>query len=171
MHPLVRLAKKSVEAYLREKRVVSPPLDLPKEFLEKRAGTFVTIEKSGQLRGCIGTYLPTRDNIAQEVIHNAIAAASEDWRFGPVDKGELPELSYIVYVLGRPELVKSKKELDPKKYGVIVRSGAKTGLLLPDLKGVDTVEKQISISCQKAGIDPLSENFSLYKFKAEKYEN
>ena len=185
MHPLVSLAKKTVETFIKEKKIVSLPNDLPREFLEKKAGTFVTIEKNGELRGCIGTYLPTRENIAQEVIYNAIAAATEDWRFGPVEKEELPYLSYTVYILSEPELVKDIKELDPKKYGVIVKtvpispSGdvvfnghfiPKTGLLLPDLEGVDTIEKQIFIACQKAGIDPQREKFLIYRFTVEKFK-
>jgi AmmeMemoRadiSam system protein A len=185
MHPLVFLAKAAVENYINSGIIISPPEDLSKEFLEKRAGTFVTIEKNGELRGCIGTYLPTRENIAQEVIQNAIAAATEDWRFGPVQKEELPSLSYTVYILSEPELVKDISELDPKKYGVIVKSVPispsgdvifdghfvpKTGVLLPDLEGVDTVEKQIFIACQKAGIDPQREKFLIYRFTTEKFK-
>ncbi len=169
MHPLVRLAKLAVEKYIKEKEVISPPSDLPREFLEKKAGVFVTIEKNGNLRACIGTYLPTRESIAEETIRNAIAAATEDWRFGPIQKQELPFLSYIVYILSPPEPVKEIEELDPKKYGIVVRSGLKTGLLLPDLEGVDTVEKQILIACQKAGIEPAKEKLSLYRFTVQKY--
>jgi AmmeMemoRadiSam system protein A len=185
MHPLVSLAKSAIENYIKEGKIIFPPNDLPKEFLEKRAGTFVTIEKNGELRGCIGTYLPTRENIAQEVIQNAIAAATEDWRFGPVEKEELPYLSYTVYILSEPELVKDISELDPKKYGIIVKtvpispSGdvvfnghfvPKTGLLLPDLEGVDTIEKQIFIASKKAGIDLEKEKFLIYKFTVEKFK-
>jgi AmmeMemoRadiSam system protein A len=185
MHPVVSLAKAAIENYINNGIIISPPEDLPKEFLNKRAGAFVTIEKNGELRGCIGTYLPIRENIAKEVIHNAIAAATEDWRFGPIQKEELPYLSYTVYVLSEPELVKDISELDPKKYGVIVKnvpissSGdvifnghfvPKTGVLLPDLEGVDTVEKQIFIACQKAGIDPQRERFLIYRFTAEKFK-
>jgi len=181
---LVELVKKTVETYINEGKIISPPDDLPKEFLKRKAGTFVTIEKNGNLRGCIGTYLPTRKHIAEEIIYNSIAAATEDYRFGPVENEELPYLSYTVYILNEPELVKDIKELDPKKYGIIVKtvpissSGdvvfdghfvAKTGLLLPDLEGVDTIEKQISIACQKGGIDPAREKILIYKFTVEKY--
>ena len=156
--------------------------DLPKEFLEKRSGTFVTIEKKEKLRGlprsepkvllrgCIGTYLPTRENIAQEIIQNAIAAATEDYRFGPIQEKELSSLSYTVYILSYPEPVKNINELDPKKYGIIVKTETKTGLLLPDLDGVDTIEKQLSITCQKGGIDPLGEKIFIYRFTVEKYQ-
>jgi len=184
MPPLVKLAKETIENFIEEGKIISPPNDLPKEFLERKAGTFVTIEKNGELRGCIGTYLPIRENIAQEIISNAIAAATEDYRFGPVQKDELPHLSYTVYILSEPELVKDAKELDPKKYGIIIKtvpitpSGdvvfnghfvAKTGLLLPDLEGIDTIEKQISIACQKGRIDPSEEKFLIYKFTVEKF--
>jgi len=170
MHALVFLAKKTVETFIKKGEIISPPEDLPKEFLEKKAGTFVTIEKNGNLRGCIGTYLPTRENIAQEIIQNAIAAATEDYRFGPIQEKELSSLSYTVYILSEPELVRDIKELDPQKYGIIVKTEIKTGLLLPDLEGVDTIEQQLSITCQKGGIDPLGEKIFIYRFTVEKYQ-
>ncbi len=169
MHPLVDLAKKAVENYVKNGKVIEPPAGLPEECLKKKAGTFVTIEKNNDLRGCIGTYLPTEENIAQEVISNAIAAATRDDRFGPIQKEELPLLSYTVYVLNKPEIVKDLKELNPKKYGVIVQSGFKSGLLLPDLEGVNTIKEQLFIACQKAGIDPTVEPVTVYKFSTKKY--
>lgn len=186
MHPLVKLAKKAVETYIKEGKIIKLAKDLPEEFLERKAGTFVTIEKEGELRGCIGTYLPTRPDIAQEIIRNSVAAATEDYRFGPIQKEELPHLSYIVYILGEPKLVRDIKELNPKKYGIIVKTvpisqsdktdvvfnghlSLKSGLLLPDLKGIDTPEQQISIACQKGGIDPREEKILIYKFEVEKY--
>ena len=186
MNPYVLLAKQAVENYIKEGKIIELTKDLPEEFLTKRAGTFVTIEKDGQLRGCIGTYLPTRINVAEEIVRNAIAAANEDYRFGPIKKEELPYLSYTVYILSYPELVKNIKELDPKKFGVIVKTGPftfpnekdvvfdgaipyKTGLLLPDLEEVNTIEKQFSIACQKGGIDPEKEKIFIYRFTVEKY--
>jgi len=190
MHSLVLLAKLVVENYIKEGKIIFPTEDLPEEFLKKRAGTFVTIELSSEqkvlLRGCIGTYLPTRVNIAEEIIHNAIAAATEDYRFGPIQKEELPYLSYTVYILNEPKPVKDIKDLDPKKFGIIVKttpfaypnedvvfdghSPFKSGLLLPDLEGIDTVEEQISITCQKGGINPEKEKIIIYKFTVEKYQ-
>ena len=187
MNPYILLAKQAVENYVKEEKIISVPDNLPKEFYKKRSGTFVTIEKNGQLRGCIGTYLPTRKNIAEDVIYNAIAAATEDYRFGPIQKEELAELSYTVYILSEPELVKNLKELDPKKYGIIVKTvpitqpngtdvmfnghlPSKTGLLLPDLEGVNTIEKQIYITCQKGGINPTKEKLIIYRFTVKKYK-
>ncbi len=172
MHPLIQLAKEAIENYLKEGKIILPPSNLPKEFLEKKAGVFVTLEKKGQLRGCVGTYLPTQKNIAQELIHSAIAAAAKDYRFQPLKVSELPYLNYEVSILSPPEQVSNLKELDPKKYGVIVKSAdnpLQSGLLLPNLKGVDTIEKQISIACQKGGIDPRFGRIIVYKFKVEKF--
>lgn len=184
---LPQLAKSAVETYIEEWKVISPPQDLTERFLKQRAGVFVTILKEGELRGCIGTHLPTKENIAKEVIYNAISAATEDYRFPPVQKPELSYLSYTVSILGNPELVKNNSELDPKKFGIIVKTSplvasgernvvfdghllSKSGLLLPDLEGVDTPEKQISLACQKGGIDPLKEKIIIFKFTVEKYE-
>jgi len=164
------LAKMAVENYIKERKIIKPPQDIPRELLERRAGVFVTIEKEGKLRGCIGTYLPTRENVAEEIIANAISAATKDDRFGRVLNKELSKLSYIVYILKRPCLVKDIKELNPKKYGIIVQSGFKSGLLLPGLEGVDTKEKQIFYTCQKAGINPQIDPITIYKFEAKKYE-
>jgi len=181
---LVELAQKAVENYIRNREIISPPKGLPREFLKKRAGTFVTIEKNRDLRGCIGTYLPTRKNITEEIICNAISAAAEDFRFGPVQENELPFLSYTVYILSEPELIKDISELNPQKYGIIVKtipigkngdvvfnghSIPKSGLLLPDLKEIDTIEKQIFVACQKGGINPTKEKVFIYKFTVEKF--
>jgi len=187
MMDILDFTKQVVETYVEKGEIISPLKDLPKEFLTRRAGVFVTIMKDKELRGCIGTYLPNKKNIAEEIISSAIAAASEDYRFGPIKKEELPSLSYSVYILGEPELVEDKKELNPKKFGIIVKtvplssptgidvlfSGhlrLKSGLLLPDLEGVDTVEEQISIACQKGGNNPLKEKIIIYKFTVEKYQ-
>jgi AmmeMemoRadiSam system protein A len=187
MNPYVSLAKQAVENYVKEGKVISSPEDLSEEALIRKTGTFVTIMKDGSLRGCIGTYLPTKENIAEEIIANAIAAATEDYRFGPVREEELPQLSYMVYILGEPELVKNIKELDPKKFGIIIKTTpitsldsndvvfnghfvAKTGLLLPDLEGIETAEEQISIACQKGRIDPQKEGLIIYKFTVEKHQ-
>ncbi|RLC39929.1 MAG: AmmeMemoRadiSam system protein A [Candidatus Nealsonbacteria bacterium] len=171
MHPCLQLAKKAVENYIKKREVIELPEGLPKELTNKKAGVFVTIEKNGKLRGCIGTYLPTKENIAKEIIYNAIAAATEDWRFGPIQREELNLLSYTVYILDLPQQIKNISELNPKKYGILVRTFTlppKSALLLPDLEGIDTVEKQISIACQKGGIDPLREKIIIYKFTAKR---
>ena len=169
-HPLTQLAKKAVEEYIKNKEIIKPPRNFPKEFLTQKSGVFVTIENNNKLRGCIGTYLPTKNNIAEEVISNAISAATNDYRFLPIQEDELNKLSYIVYLLSPPKPVKDISELDPKKYGILVKSFGKSGLLLPDLEGIDSTEKQIIIACHKAGIDPVTEPITIFKFSAKKYQ-
>ena len=169
MNSYTNLAKQSVETYFTKHAIMDTPKNLPKEFYDLRAGVFVTIFNGKDLRGCIGTYMPTEKNIADEIIQNAISAAANDYRFEPITIDELPKLTYEVSVLSAPEEIKDKRELDPQKFGVLVKSGHKSGLLLPDLKGVDTTEKQIKIACQKAGINYPKEKIEIYKFTVKKY--
>lgn len=172
MDKYTNLAQKAIEIYLNENRLIDPPENLPSEMLEKRAGVFVSIhKKDGSLRGCIGTFLPTKENIAKEIISNAISAAFFDPRFFPVQKEELNDLEISVDILSEPEPVKSIDELNPKKYGIIVKTkNGRTGLLLPDIKGIDSVNEQISIACQKAGINPIKEEFQIYKFTVKRHK-
>ncbi len=165
----VALARRSMESYIVRGEVLNVPDDLPEEMMQKKAGTFVSIHAFGRLRGCIGTILPTRSSIAEEIIHNAISASTEDPRFPAITEDELKWLSLHVDVLGEPEDIESEKELDVKKYGVIVSSGFRRGLLLPDLDGVDTVREQISIAMQKAGISP-GEKITLQRFTVTRHE-
>lgn len=169
MHPYVELAKKAIEEYVKNKRILSCPKDLPPE-MKRRAGVFVSLKKDGQLRGCIGTFQPCRENICEEIVRNAISAAIEDPRFYPVMEDELSELTYSVDVLSEPVKIKDITELDPKKYGVIVIKGYRKGLLLPDLEGVETVEEQLRITKMKAGINPDDEDVEIYKFTVERYK-
>lgn len=153
--PWVGLARLSLETYVRTGRTLARlPDGLPRELTGQAAGAFVSLHKDGQLRGCIGTIGPTRENVAWEIVQNAVSACSRDPRFPAVRPDELDRLEYSVDVLGRPEPVDSPHQLDPRQYGVIVSCGQRRGLLLPDLDGVDTVEQQIDIARQKGGIRP-----------------
>ncbi len=177
MDEYTNLAKQAVEAFIRQGKVIVLPNGLSKKILEKKAGVFVTIEKrekgeQKELRGCIGTYLPTKENIAEEIIRNAVAAATQDYRFGAIEESELPYLSYTVYILGAPLQIKDIKELDPKKYGILIKTTGfplKSALLLPDLEGIDTIEKQIAIACRKGGINAENDKIVIYKFSVEKH--
>lgn len=162
MDKYVELARKTVEKYIRERKVLSNE-EIPEELTKEKAGVFVSIKKKGELRGCIGTIYPTKNNIAEEIIANAISSSTRDPRFSPVRKKELKILTYSVDVLSNPEKIENISQLDPKKYGVIVESGYRKGLLLPDLEGVDTPEMQVDIAKRKAGIFP-GEDFEMYRF-------
>ncbi len=165
--PLASLAKDTVEAFVKEGNI--PELEELTPEMKQRAGVFVSIHKFGQLRGCIGTFEPTRDNVAQETIANAISSATRDPRFPPVAPNELKDLEYKVDVLTKPEPIDSQDQLDPRKYGVIVECGMRKGLLLPDLEGVDSADYQIEICRHKAGIFP-DEPIKLYRFEVKRYK-
>jgi AmmeMemoRadiSam system protein A len=166
VHPLVQLAKDTIEVYIREGKIPEPGELIPE--MNGRAGVFVSLKLDGLLRGCIGTFEPTRENVAQEIISNAISSATRDPRFPQVQPDELDGLEYSVDILSKPEPVTAMDDLDPKRYGVIVESGGRRGLLLPDLEGVDTVQKQIEICRAKAGI-LADEPVKLYRFEVRRY--
>lgn len=169
MHPLVQLARKTVELYIRDKKIHEVrEEELPSE-LKERAGVFVCLKIDGGLRGGIGTFQPTEPTVAHETIRNAISAATCDPRFPCLRPQELASLEYTVDVLTLPEPVKDRSELDPRRYGVIVQAGGRRGLLLPDLKGVDTVNQQVGIAMQKAGIPPGTQ-VTLLRFEVKRYE-
>ncbi len=168
MSPHVRLALRAVDAYVRNGRVIDVPADLEAELLATKAGAFVCFKRDGQLRGCIGTIEPSRNCLAEEIIANAISAATQDPRFLPVEEPELEGLECTVDVLAPAEEVSALSELDPKRYGVIVQCGSRRGLLLPDLEGVDTVEEQVDIARRKAFIGS-GEPIKLYRFEVIRY--
>ena len=150
----VKLARETIEKYIRARERSTVPVWAPPEMTERKAGVFVSIHKEGRLRGCIGTILPVRRSIAEEIISNAISAATGDPRFDPVRPNELDQLEISVDVLSTPEKIESRADLDVKRYGVIVSSGSKRGLLLPNLEGIDTVDEQVEIAMKKGGITP-----------------
>ena len=163
----VRLARRAIETIVRTGEPAERPTGLPSEMTE-RAGVFVSLKKNGELRGCIGTFEPTTKNIAAEIMQNAASAALRDPRFPPVREEELDALVYSVDVLTEPELVAGADDLDAKKYGVIVESRGRKGLLLPDLAGVDTVEEQLHIARQKGGI-PVDAAVRIWRFTVERH--
>src|SRR5512136_1018942 len=166
LHPVVKLAKEAVESYVRTGKMPKPQELTPE--MRERAGVFVSLHKHGQLRGCIGTFEPTKDNVAEEIITNAVSSSTMDPRFPAVTASELDDLEYGVDILTTPEPVIDLSQLDPKEYGVIVESGWRRGLLLPDLEGVDSVEYQVDIARRKAGIAP-GEPVQLYRFEVKRF--
>lgn len=165
--PLPQWARRCLSAYLQHEAPDAQPLPSSPEFTIRR-GCFVTLKQNGQLRGCIGTTEPWQANLALEIQHNALAAATQDPRFTPVEAAELESISITVDVLGELEKIPGPEELDPWRYGVVVRHRGRTGLLLPHLEGVDTVTDQIRIAKQKAGISP-QEPMELWRFEVERH--
>lgn len=162
--PYVRLARYTIEAFTGTGKLPEMPRELPEELYHGRAGAFVSLKEDGRLRGCIGTIHAVRESLAEEIMYNAVSACSEDPRFSPVEDWEVERLTISVDVLGETEKISSPEELDVTRYGVIVTRGARRGLLLPNLEGVDTVEQQIAIAKQKAGIKDY-ESVELERFE------
>lgn len=167
--PYIKLAKDTIFEYVLNKKKLEIPEDLPKEMLENKAGTFVTLKKNDNLRGCIGTLGPVRDSIAEEIIENAISAATKDPRFPEVKPDELDNLEISVDVLKESEKIDSIDKLDTKRYGVIVTSGYRRGVLLPNIEGIDSKEEQVFIALRKARISP-SEPYELRRFEVIRHE-
>lgn len=160
----VGLARKTIEEYIRSGKRIEAPEGLPEEMYGRKAGVFVSIKEDGRLRGCIGTVCGVQSCVAEEIIENAVSASTRDPRFSPIEPEELDRLVISVDVLGDMERISSPEELDVKKYGVVVTKGYKRGLLLPDLDGVNTVEEQIAIAKDKAGIG-TGEEVELERFE------
>ncbi len=160
----ITLARKSIESYILFGKELEITNSIPDNLLNKKRGVFVSIHREGILRGCIGTIYPVYDSIALEIIKNAISAATRDRRFMSIKKWEVPYLEIHVDEMLEAEDISSTSELDVKEYGVIVSSGFKRGLLLPDLDGIDTVEKQLEIALSKGGISK-NEEYTLQRFK------
>ena len=166
---LPALARQVVETLVTKGEIIDTPETIS-DLLSQRAGCFVSIKTlAGELRGCIGTIEPSKDTLAEEIILNAISAATRDPRFASVRKDELPGLRYSIDVLSQPEPVKLE-DLNPEIYGVIVedKTGLRRGLLLPNLKGIETADQQVEIASRKAGIRP-GEEIKLWRFRANRY--
>lgn len=166
-----QLALKSIEYFFANHKTLPTPTNLD-DFYNQKAACFVTLhlKSTGDLRGCIGTLEPQQLNLAEEIINNALSSAFDDPRFDPLQEKELEDVNISVDVLATPEPIDSPDELDPKKYGVIVSSGKRRGVLLPDIEGVDTVEEQLSIAAEKGGIDLKKDKYKLERFTVERFE-
>ncbi|MBS3813181.1 AmmeMemoRadiSam system protein A [Candidatus Bipolaricaulota bacterium] len=165
----VRLAKLAVRRAVTGGEVDEGELEELRGALpESPRGVFVTLKKDGMLRGCIGTYHPSTDSLAGEILRNGSSAALDDPRFPSVSPDELEDISISVDVLSEPEEC-ARDELNPNKYGILLEKGMRSGLLLPDLDGVESVDEQIDITKRKAGIPPGDENYTVKRFTVERH--
>ncbi|UTD04200.1 AmmeMemoRadiSam system protein A [Treponema denticola] len=165
--PYINLARRSIIYYLKHNKFLKPKNT--EGIQPGKAGVFVCLKKKGVLRGCIGTILPAKSRISEEIIKNAVSAALNDPRFPPVDLSEMDEIVCSVDILAEPEEIKSISDLDVKRFGVIVSSGSRTGLLLPNLEGIDSAGMQVAIALQKGRISP-EEPYRMYRFEVIRHE-
>lgn len=169
--PYVDLAHKTIEHYVKKREMLKiEENDNNSLLFQQSSGVFVSIHRQGRLRGCVGTIEPVRKNLGSEIMFNAVAACARDPRFYPVSVSELKDLDISVDILTEPQKISNKHELDVKRFGVIVVSGARRGLLLPDLDGIDSVDQQIQIAKRKAGIE-MDEQVELYKFEVVRHHD
>jgi AmmeMemoRadiSam system protein A len=167
---LPRLARQTVETFVRAGQIIAPPTMNEASPLRQPAACFVSIKtEQGELRGCIGTIEPTYPSLGEELIANAVSAATRDPRFLPIMAAELPHLHFSVDVLSAPEPARLE-DLDPSIYGVIVtdEAGRQRGLLLPAIEGVETVSQQVAIAARKAGLRPDAAR-KLYRFRVKRF--
>ena len=157
-------ALECVRCYVAGRQAPPPPENA---FYEQRAACFVTLKKHGELRGCIGTLEPAEGSLGQEIARNAHSSSMRDPRFPPVTADECEAVTCSVDVLSPSEACRLD-DLDPRCFGVIVESGPRRGVLLPDLQGVDTVDAQVDIARQKAGI-AAGQTFEVRRFRVTRY--
>lgn len=163
-----RLARRNIENYFKTGKSLTADDINDKELLKDKMGVFVSLKIANDLRGCIGTIEATTDCIGEEILRNSLSAAFNDPRFSPLRKDELFDIDISVDLLHRADKC-SFDQLDPENYGVIVTHNRRRGLLLPNLEGVDTVEQQVSIALEKAGIKK-DEPYEIERFKVERYK-
>ncbi|MCR5692546.1 MAG: AmmeMemoRadiSam system protein A [Bacilli bacterium] len=165
----VKWARQCIETYIKTKKL--PPMEeiLPDNFLKTKAGVFVTIHEHGELRGCLGSVKALKDNLGQEIAHNAVSAATCDSRFSPIKEEDFPYLKITVDVLSNPIPILSIMDLDVAKYGIIVENGDRKGVVLPGLSGIETPDQQIAVAKRKAGIDQ-GEEITLYRFEVKRHQ-
>ncbi|MDR3264428.1 MAG: AmmeMemoRadiSam system protein A [Synergistaceae bacterium] len=176
VHPCVRLARLTVRRLLEggalpvSWREADESAGADEGLWNVERACFVSIKTlRGDLRGCIGTILPAHPTLDREIISNAVAASTRDPRFRPMSAPELDAVTFSVDVLSLPERVADRSALNPAVWGVIVSKGGLRGVLLPDLEGVDTVEQQLGIAAQKAGIRDLN-GIAIERFRVDRYK-
>lgn len=169
---ITNLARRAVKEYIiKGKELKIEENELP-DILKKKAGVFVTLKKNGNLRGCMGTFKAVQKNAAYEIISNAVTAAENDPRFPVLKKEELENIEISVDILAKAEKINDKSQLNPREYGILVEGGAhshQSGLLLPNLAGIDTVDKQLRTAKKKAGL-AANEKVDIYRFKVSRFK-
>jgi len=166
----LHLAKEALVGFLKDPNIIFKyPAYLTADLKHKKSGVFVSLHYNNELRGCVGTYESTQENLALEIVANAISAGFHDPRFKPVTENELPNIQITVDILSPLEKINSVTELDPKKYGIMVIKNKKKAILLPDLQGLSTIEQQVDAVLKKADIKDGVYGCNLYRFTTERH--
>ena len=166
---LHHIAKTVIENKARGKAV--PEFKIESPILKENRGAFVTIQKKGQLRGCIG-YIEGHGPLHKTIEEMAEAAAFRDPRFSPVKEKELPELDIEISVLTPLKRIKDVNEIQVGKHGIYIVRGMWAGLLLPQVATEDGWDRLAFLehTCQKAGLPPNAwkeKDIEIYIFSAD----
>jgi len=168
LHPFVALAHNSIQTYLESGHTLAVPANLP-DALHQPGAVFVSLHMAdGDLRGCRGTLTPTEPTLAEAIIKTAVASATDDPRFQPMILPEMEGLQIKVDVLSEMEPVTDISLLNEKIYGVLIQSGNRRAVLLPDIAAVNSVEQQLMLVRRKAGLSQ-TEPANLYRFTVTRY--
>lgn len=149
---LLKIARRAINHYLKKGKNLK--IKIKDKTLKDKRGAFVTIKVKDQLRGCIGNPLPYKP-LYQTIIDSAISAASQDYRFSPLTKKELPQTVIEISVLTLPRPIRDIKKIEVGKHGIIISKGFNKGLLLPQvpLEWKWDLETYLRHGCLKAGLE------------------
>ena len=120
----------------------------------QKAGTFVSLHKSNELRGCIGRF-SSEDALYKLIQQMSLSSAFRDYRFDPVSKGELTDIEIEISVLSPLKRIVSIEEFKPGKHGIYIKKGEKSGTFLPQVGATTKWSKEQLLgycSRDKAGI-------------------
>lgn len=168
-HPYALLAREAIEKFVRDKEVMAPPKNLDPGLFDKKSGVFVSLYKFDDLRGCIGTSLPTKESLAEEIIKNALTAASDDPRFYEVLPSELPYLEILVDVLDEPHIIENLDRQDPENQGLVVEFQDKKSVLMPGIEGLSNAQDQLDLALRQGEIDP-ADPYTMMSFTCKTYK-
>lgn len=157
--PAIPPVEASLEDWLKSLKV-EPKFQQP-------AGVFVTLSKMGKTRACWGSVYPREGNIARETVLATLGALSKEYRFKAIRKSELKDLKIQVTVVRSLDAVSNVKEINPFKDGLMVRSGGRSGVILPG-EATDAYYELV-LARLKAGIQP-NDPCQIYKIRADIYD-
>jgi len=165
---LLEIARGSIKSALEGNKI--PEFNDVSANLKELGGVFVTLNKRGKLRGCIG-YPEAVLPLYQAVSQAAISAALKDYRFPPVTSDELSDIDIEISVLSPLEQVSDTNKIEIGKHGLVIRKGIYSGLLLPQVAteyGWNR-EEFLERICEKAGLPrgAWRDNAELFIFSAQ----
>jgi AMMECR1 domain-containing protein len=172
MTSYAKLARSAAEHYVKTGQVLAAPAYLAPELARQQACyVYIFANPGRRLRTLYGYALPRRPSLAEEIIANTLAAVKSVAGSLAVRRVELPSLTYTVAVLGALQRVGSEAHLDPRMFGLFIRSDrGKSAVVLPQRTGVETSQDQIATAIRESAINVREEAASMYRFPVSYYD-